>query len=64
MKQRNSNQAQQRNAQDLAAADDLAVAILQDRIEDATARRQMNEQPQHRLTAHDLARLGQQGALN
>ena len=58
-------QNEQRNAQDvLAAADDLAVAILQDRIEDATARRQMNEQPQHRLTAHDLARLGQQSALN
>mgnify|MGYP000960488865 FL=1 len=64
MKQRNSNQAQQRNAQDLAAADDLAVAILQDRIEDAAARRQMNEQPERQLTAHDLARLGQQGALN
>jgi hypothetical protein len=64
MKQRNSNQAQQRNAQDLAAADDLAVAILQDRIEDAAARRQMNEQPERQLTADDLARLGQQGALN
>mgnify|MGYP003598532507 CR=1 FL=1 len=64
MKQRNSNQAQQRNAQDLAAADDLAVAILQDRIEDASARRQMSEQPARQLTAHDLARLGQQGALN
>jgi hypothetical protein len=42
----------------------LAVAILQDRIEDAAARRQMNEQPERQLTAHDLARLGQQGALN
>ena len=54
-----------RTARDVAAAaDDLAVAILQDRIEDAALRRQMNEQPAQRLTAHDLARLGQQGALN
>ncbi len=45
-------------------ADDLAVAILLDRIEDATIRRQMNVQPGRRLTADDLARLGQQGALN
>ena len=45
-------------------ADDLAVAILQDRIEDAARRRQMNEQPERQLTADDLARLGQQGALN
>lgn len=44
--------------------DDLAVAILQDRIEDASTRRQMNEQPARQLTTHDLARLGQQGALN
>ena len=56
---------EQRSAQDvLAAADDLAVAILQDRIEDAAARRQMNEQLERQLTAHDLARLGQRGALN
>lgn len=45
-------------------ADDLAVAILQDRIEDAAHRRQMNTQPGRRLTANDFARLGQQGALN
>lgn len=58
-------QNEQRDAQDnLAAADDLAVAILQDRIEDASTRRQMNEQPARQLTTHDLARLGQQGALN
>ena len=58
-------QDEQRDAQDnLAAADDLAVAILQDRIEDASTRRQMNEQPARQLTTHDLARLGQQGALN
>jgi len=58
-------QNEQRNAQDnLAAADDIAVAILQDRIEEATTRRQMNGQPPRELTAHDLARLGQQGALN
>ena len=56
---------EQRSVQDiLAAADDLAVAILQDRIEDAVSRRQMTAQPPHQLTAHDLARLGQQGALN
>ena len=54
-----------RTARDVvAAADDLAVAILQDRIDDANLRRQMNEQPAGRLTAQDLARLGQQGALN
>lgn len=47
-----------------AAADDLAVAILQDRIEDAARRRQMPERPAPQLTADDLARLGQQGALN
>jgi hypothetical protein len=47
-----------------ATADDLAVAILQDRIEDAAHRRRMAEQPAYQLTAHDLARLGQQGALN
>ena len=65
MNQQKSNQPQQRSAQNLAdAADDLAVAILQDRIEDAAARRQMTAQPPHQLTAHDLARLGQQGALN
>ena len=58
-------QNEQRDAQDnLASADDLAVAILQDRIEDASTRRQMNEQPARQLTTHDLARLGQQGALN
>lgn len=58
-------QNEQRDAEDnLAAADDLAVAILQDRIEDASTRRQMNEQPARQLTTHDLARLGQQGALN
>lgn len=52
-------QDEQRDAQDnLAAADDLAVAILQDRIEDASTRRQMNEQPARQLTTHDLARLG------
>ena len=56
---------EQRSVQDiLAAADDLAVAILQDRIEDAGTRRQMNGQPPRELTAYDLARLGQQGALN
>ncbi len=44
--------------------DSLAVAILQDRIEDAAHRRQMNEQQGGRLTANDIARLGQQGALN
>ncbi len=54
-----------RTARDIAAAaDDFAVAILQDRIEDAALRRQMNEQSAGRLTAQDLARLGQQGALN
>ena len=46
------------------AADDLAVAILQDRIEDAAHRRQLTERPTPQLTADDLARLGQQGALN
>ncbi len=46
------------------AADDLAVAILLDRIEDAAHRRQLAERPAPQLTAHDLARLGQQGALN
>ncbi len=54
-----------RTARDIAAAaDDFAVAILQDRIEDAALRRQMNEQQGRRLTANDIARLGQQGALN
>lgn len=54
-----------RNAQDVNSADDdFAVAILQDRIEDAAARRQMTEQPSRQLTARDLALLGQQGALN
>lgn len=60
-----SAENERRNAQnDLIAADNLAVAILQDRIEDAINRRQLNEQPARQLTAHDLARLGQQGALN
>jgi len=60
-----STENDRRNAQnDLIAADDLAVAILQDRIEDAANRRQLNDQPARQLTAHDLARLGQQGALN
>ena len=60
-----STENDRRNAQnDLIAADNLAVAILQDRIEDAINRRQLNEQPARQLTAHDLARLGQQGALN
>jgi len=62
MKQRYPAQAEPVDTQ--AAADDLAVAILQDRIEDASTRRQMNEQPPRQLTTHDLARLGQQGALN
>lgn len=54
-----------RSAQDVDSADDdFAVAILQDRIEDAATRRQMNEQPSRQLTARDLAMLGQQGALN
>ena len=61
MKQRNSNQAQQRNAQDLAAADDLAVAILQDRIEDASKGRQLQEQP---LSLREVERLRQHGTLN
>lgn len=62
MKQQNSDQSPQRSAQDLAAAaDDLAVAILQDRIEDAQKRR---DDHNRQLTADDLARLGQQGALN
>lgn len=65
MKQRYPDQSGRPITQELAtAADDLAVAILQDRIEDASARRQMSEQPARQLTAHDLARLGQQGALN
>ena len=60
-----STENERRNAQDdLIAADNLAVAILQDRIEDAINRRQLNEQPARQLTTHDLARLGQQGALN
>ena len=60
-----SAENERRNAQnDLIAADNLAVAILQDRIEDAINRRQLNEQPARQLTTHDLARLGQQGALN
>ena len=63
--QKNYPNPANRNVQDVNSADDdLAVAILQDRIEDAALRRQMNEQPAQRLTAHDLARLGQQGALN
>jgi len=53
---------EQRSAQDvLAAADDLAVAILQDRIEDASKGRQLQEQP---LSLREVERLRQHGALN
>lgn len=53
---------QQRNAQSTAnAADDLAVAILQDRLEDASKGRQLQQQP---LSLRDVERLRQQGALN
>ena len=55
-------QNEQRNAQDvLAAADDLAVAILQDRIEDASKGRQLQEQP---LSLREVERLRQHGTLN
>jgi len=55
-------QNEQRNAQDnLAAADDIAVAILQDRIEDASKGRQLQEQP---LSLREVERLRQHGALN
>ena len=55
-------QNEQRNAQDnLAAADDIAVAILQDRIEDASKGRQLQEQP---LSLCEVERLRQHGALN
>ena len=55
-------QNEQRNAQDvLAAADDLAVAILQDRIEDANKGRQLQAQP---LSLREVERLRQQSALN
>ena len=55
-------QDEQRDAQDnLAAADDLAVAILQDRIEDANKGRQLQAQP---LSLREVERLRQQSALN
>ena len=55
-------QNEQRNAQDnLAAADDIAVAILQDRIEDASKGRQLQEQP---LSLREVERLRQHGTLN
>ena len=55
-------QNEQRSAQNvLAAADDLAVAILQDRIEDANKGRQLQAQP---LSLREVERLRQQSALN
>ena len=55
-------QNEQRSAQNvLAAADDLAVAILQDRIEDANKGRQLQAQ---RLSLREVERLRQQSALN
>ena len=51
-----------RNVQDnLAAADDLAVAILQDRIANASKGRQLQEQP---LSLREVERLRQHGTLN
>lgn len=65
--QKNYPNSANRNAQDTTAADDdLAVAILQDRLDDATARRQgvHRQECDVQLTALDVARLRQQGALN
>lgn len=51
-----------RSVQDAtAAADDLAVAILQDRLDDASKGRQLQAQP---LTVQQVTQLRQQGALN
>ena len=60
--QKNYPNPANRNVQDVNSADDdLAVAILQDRIEDAVKGRQLQEKP---LSLRDVERLRQQGALN
>ena len=60
--QKNNPNPANRNVQDVNSADDdLAVAILQDRIEDAAKGRQLQEQP---LSLRDVERLRQQSALN